>query len=388
MKWDHWSTGQTNWQFGQLRPDIVLFEYMGPAIFTAKIGLQDLLFYKSAEHDTGDYFIAVDTSAEVINALKAGRLSVRGALSQPKCWLMDVDLNLNVRRFDSAHFSEISSLIPEPGVPLFVHMKYAADTVEQANAPLAFKFFGDELQDGLMPLDIFKSLVTNTYDLVRRLFVPPALVATKAADLLAFPMRQPRLASLLIAIEHPEIDVGRMLRRHSTRNLDPRQLIEQAEQEGARFVEGIEKTVEKASSGRGMRTFARDNFALLDSLSDIVPSERGDVSRLQLSSYLAGQDVFLELDREVGERIKHAYRDVRDDTVNVLGSVAGTIEKSSILILRPDRGREITCYIASDIFNDLLARGELNSGRRMIVSGSFQKRVLRDLMNVEKVTLV
>ena len=388
MIWNEWSSGSRNWQFGPLAPDEVFYEYMGPSIFTTQVGLQKLLVYKSSEHADGDYFIAVETSDEVIDALKAGRLSVRGALTQPKCWLLDLDLDLEVQRFEQASFRAVSNLLPETGIPLYADMRTAADSVQQANSPLAFKYFGDELQDGLMPLDVFKNLVTGTYDFVRRLFVPPALVASKAADLLAFPMRQPVLASLLIAIDHPEIDEGRLRRRYSTKNLDPKELEEQAEREGARYVEGVERTVERASSGRGMKTFARDNFSLLDNLADIVPGERGDVSRLQLTSYLAGQNVLLDLDREVGERIKHAYKEVRDDTVNVTGIVAGTIDKSHLLILRPDRGREITCYIAPDVFNDLLARGELNSGRRLLLSGSFQKRVRRNLMQVENVRLL
>lgn len=386
--WDDWSSGSRNWQSGPLVPDEVLYEYMGPAMFTTTVGLQSLLVYKSYESAKSDYFVAVETSSEIVAALKAGRLSVRGALSQPTVWLLDLDLDLDVQRFEQTSFRAVADIVPEGGTPLYSTMKPAADSLQQANSPLAFKFFGDELQDGLMPLDIFKTLVSNTYDFVRRLFVPPALIASKAGDLLAFPMRQPLLGSLILAIDHPEIDAGRMRRRFSTKNLDPKEVERQAEQEGAKYVEGVERTVERASSGKGMKTFARDNFMLLDNLSEIVPGERGDVSRLQLSSYLAGQNVFLDLDREVGERIKHAYKAVRDDTVDINGIVAGTINKSHLLILRPDRGREITCYIAPDVFNDLLARGELNSGRRLLLSGSFQKRVRRNLMQVEDVRLL
>lgn len=388
MNWKDWSSGSRNWNFGPLVPEEVLYEDMGPAIFTARIGLQSLLFYKSAEHDAGDYFVAVETTAEAIDALKSGRLSVRGALSQSQCWLIDADLDLAVQRFEQVSLRNVLPLIPGPGVALYARIKTAPDTVQQATSPLAFKFFGEELQDGLMPLDIFKNLVASTYDVVRRLFVPPALSAKKAGDLLAFPMRQPLLASLLIAIDHPSIDVSRLRRRHSVKNLDPELLEKQAEEEGAKFLEGVERTVERAASGRAMKTFARDNFTIFDNIADIVPGERGDVSRLQLSSYLAGQDIFLDLDREVGERIKHAYKIIRDDTVDIRGVVAGTIDKSHLLILRPFRGREITCYIAPEVFDDLLARGELNSGRALMLSGSFQKRARRDLMQVEDVTLL
>lgn len=383
MKWADWTTGNTAWPFGMLVPDDVLYEFAGPAIFTKSIGLEDFFFYKSDEYSDGDYFVAVSITLDEIDALKRGRLSIRGALNQSKCYIFDVDFDLNVRRFEQKRFSEVSSLLPSSGVPLYSKFKAAPDSVDQATSLLAFKFFGDELQDGLMPLDIFKNLVNDVYDVVRRSFVPPSLSMGKAADLLAFPMRQPVLASLLIAIDHPTIDVGRLRRRHSTKTLDPDQVLAEAEAEGARFVQSVERTVDIAMSGKVTKAFARDNFSLLDNINEIVPGENSDVSKLQLSSSLGGQDVFVELDREVGERLRHAYKDVRDKSVDVNGTIIGMMEKSRSLVLQNRLGRQITCYFASPIYDDLLARGELVIGRRLSVSGAFQKRDNRDLMKVD-----
>lgn len=383
MKWADWTTGNTAWPFGTLVPDDVLYEFAGPAIFTKSIGLDDFLFYKSDEYSAGDYFVAVSVTPDEIDALKRGRLSIRGALNQAKCYIFDVDLDLNVRRFEQKKFSQLSSLLPSSGVPLYAKFKTAPDSVAQATSPLAFKFFGSELQDGLMPLDIFKNLVNDVYDVVRRSFVPPSLSVGKAADLLAFPMRQPVLASLLIAIDHPTIDVGRLRRRHNTKTLDPDQVLADAEAEGARFVQSVERTVDIAMSGKVTKTFARDNFSLLDNINEIVPGENSDVSKLQLSSSLGGQDIFVELDREVGERLRHAYKDVRDKSVDINGTIVGMMEKSRSLVLRNRFGRQITCYFASPIYDDLLARGELVIGRRLLVSGAFQKRDNRDLMKVD-----
>jgi hypothetical protein len=383
MKWADWTTGNTAWPFGTLVPDEVLYEFGGPAIFTKSIGLDDFLFYKSDEYSDGDYFVAVGVTPDEVDALKRGRLSIRGALNQSKCYIFDVDLDLNVRRFEQKKISQLASLLPSSGVPLYANFKTAPDSVVQSTSPLAFKFFGDELQDGLMPLDIFKTLVTNVYDVVRRSFVPPSLSASRAGDLLAFPMRQPVLASLLIAIDHPSIDVGRLRRRNSTKGLDPNQLVVEAEAEGARFVESVERTVDVAMAGKVTKTFARDNFSLFDNINDIVPGEHGDVSKLQLSSYLAGQDVFIELDREVGEKIRFAYKSVRDKSVDITGVIVGMIEKSRSLILRNRFGREVTCYFVPSIYDDLLVRGELVIGRRLLVSGGFQKRDNRDLIKVD-----
>ena len=84
MKWTNWTTGQTCWSFGPLVPDEVLHDFFGPAIFTARIGLESFLFYKSGEYNDSDYFIATSVSQEETSALKGGHLSVRGALSKTK----------------------------------------------------------------------------------------------------------------------------------------------------------------------------------------------------------------------------------------------------------------------------------------------------------------
>jgi hypothetical protein len=388
MTWADWTTGNTAWRFGTLVPDEVLYEFQGPAIFIKTIGLDDFVFYKSDEHAGGDYFIAAPVDREEIAALKRGRLSMRGALSKPTCWLFDVDFDFGVRRFERIGTSQIASMLPSSGVPLYAGTRLAPDSIAQATSPLAFKFFGDELRDGFMPLDIFKNLITHVYDVVRQSFIPPSLSAGRSSDLLGFPLRQPLLASLLIPIDHPSIDVERLRRRQSTKFLDPEQVLADAEAEGARFVENVERTVDIAMSGKVTKTFAQDNFLLLENINEIMPAEHGDVSRLQVSSSLGGKNVFIELDREVGERLRHAYKDVRNKSVDITGAIVGIMEKSRSLVIRNRFGRETTCYFASPIYDDLLMRGELMIGRSLLVSGAFQKRSYRDLVTVDGVRLL
>jgi len=118
VKWSTWTTGQTDWSFGALRPDEVLYSFDGPAIFTCRIGFDTYLFYKADEHKNGDYYVAASISPEELAALKAGELSVRGALAQQKCWLMDVDLDFEVRRYEQRHLDTAGRLLPRHGVAL------------------------------------------------------------------------------------------------------------------------------------------------------------------------------------------------------------------------------------------------------------------------------
>jgi hypothetical protein len=383
VKWADWSTGQTSWPFGPLVPDAVLYEFGGPAIFTTRIGLDRLLFYKSDEHELGEYYVAVALSEDEIEALKKGRLSVRGALAQPRCWLLDVDFDLNVRRYEEKRTITLTGILPSYGIPLHGSMRTAPDSIQQATSPLAFKFFGDELRDGLMPFSTFKGLVNSVYEVVRRSLIPPSLSAGRDSDLLDFPIQQPLLASLLIAIHHPSINVGLLRRRPRTKNLDPKVLVEETEAEGARFVEQIERTVEVAVRGKITKTFARDNFSLLDNIAEIIPAEQTDVSKLQLTSYFGGTEHFVEVDRAIGDRIRDAYKEVRDNTVTLTGTIVGLMERSRTFVLRNRFGRQITCYVVPSIYDNLLAEGELVIGRSLKVTGAFQKRAERDLMKVE-----
>lgn len=383
MKWIQWKGGLSGWPFGALKPTEVLYELAGPAIFVTTIGLEQYLFYKSGEYDNGDYYIAVSISSEELDALKAGRLSLRGALQQAKAWLFDIDLDMQVQRFEQVDGAQISPSLPRSGLALYANYKSAPDSFAQASSPLAFKFFGQELKDGLMPLDIFRNLVTNVYDVVRRSFVPPALSPGRGFDLIEFPLRQPLLASLLIPIDYPSIDVARLRRRHNTKDLDPDTLLQEANAEGVRFVEQFERTIDIAESGKVTQSFARDNITLLDNINDIMPGERSDISKLQLSSTLGGKGSFIEVDREIGERLRHAYRDALDRNIDVSGVIIGMMRKSRSLVLRGRYGRELTCYLVPSIYDDLLTRGELTIGRRLTVSGRFQKRDKRDLMKVD-----
>jgi hypothetical protein len=383
VKWAEWTTGQTTWPFGRLVPDEVLYDFGGPTIFTAKIGLEQFLFYKTNEDGDSDYYLATPISPEEISALKEGKLSVRGALSRPKCWLMEIDLDLQVRRYEQHGFELVSDMLPGYGVPLYGSLSTAADTMQQATSPLAFKFFGSELLDGRMPFSTFRNLISNVYDIVRRSLVPASLSNGRDSEFIDFPLLQPAFRSLLIAIDHPTIDVALMKRRHPRRVFDPEILRAESEAEGAKFVEQLERTVDVAASNELTAAFAQDNFALLDNISDIIPDRDGDVSKLQLSSSLSGQQRFVELDRAIGDRIRVAYREARDKPVTISGTIVGMVRRSHTFILRNSYAREITCHVVPAIYDDMLAKGNIIIGRRFQVSGDIQKRDRRDRLKVE-----
>ena len=383
MKWSDWTTGKKGWALGALSPDEVLYAFDGPAIFTCQIGLENYLFYKSDEHDEGDYFIAAGISIDELAAMKAGKLSVRGAFSQKSCWLLDVDLDLKVRRYEQQRSDDVSQLLPRPGIALRSSQKGAADSIDQVESPLAFKFYGDELTDRRMPLSTFRGLIDSVYHVVRRSLVPPSLSVGRDSEVIDFPIRPPQFASLLIAIEHPFVDETRLRSRERTKNMTAQELRAESEAEGVKFISQVERTVDVASSGKITKGFARENIHVLDAISEIIPDNDGDVSKLQLSSAFHGATTFIEVNRDLGERIHTARKSVRDRTTTINGVVVGLVQKSRTFLLRNRYGREVTCYVARPIYDRMLAAGEISVGRRLRVNGEFYQRDFRDLLKVE-----
>lgn len=382
MSWKEWNSGLRNWSYGRLVPDEILYDFDGPAIFTTRIGLETILFYKADIHDEGDYYLASSVSDTDLIALREGRLSVRGALSQPRCWMMDVDFDLEVIRYEQKNLKDIIPLLPRSGVPIYASFPKAPDSIQQANSPLAFKFFGDDLHYGTIPFDTFKTVIDQVYGVVRRCLTPPVLFSGRDSDVLDIPLQQPQFASLLVAIDSPAINTDILKRRKQTKNLDPEMILIESIKEGARFIEQVERTVDFAHSGRLTNMYAQDYFHIFHSLSEIIPVESGDISRLQISSGLGNQHRFFELDRTVGEKIQYYHKAVRDTPTEISGRIVGTIRKSKTFILRTKAGRDVTCHLLPNIYEELLEAGELMIGRALSVSGTYQRREFRDLMKV------
>jgi hypothetical protein len=381
--WQDWTTGRRDWDLGRVVPDEVLYYLNGPAIFTCRIGLSTYLFFKSDEYEDGDYYLAAPVSDREIVALRNGRLSVRGGLSQSHCWLMQTDFDLNILRYEMKSESDVRAFLPKAGVPLIGSFSTAADSISQTDSLFAFKFFGDELSEEGMPFSTFKGLVDSVYDVVRKALTPNSLSGGRDRNFIDFSVRQPEFASLLIAIDDPEIDVARLAAQRRTRNLDPNAVAQEAYERGREFAEQIERTVDLAMGNRLPANFAADNFAFVQQIVEILPSADSDISRLQFSSTSGGAEVFVDVDATAGDRIRESYALIAGRDIQLVGVVDGIIGASKTFRLRTDYGREVTCQLGWNQFDELTADNRLRYGVRVAVSGRYVERQRRDWMKVE-----
>ena len=381
--WEAWTTGKRDWDLGRVVPDDVLYYLNGPAIFTCRIGLLTYLFFKSDEFEDGDYYIAAAITDRELSALKDGRLSVRGALNQSHCWLLQTDFDLNVVRYEEKPERELKAFLPKPGVPLLGAFGTAADSVNQTDSLFSFKFYGAELSEEGMPFSTFKGLVDRVYDVVRNALTPASLSGGRDRRFMDFPLRQPEFASLLIAIDNPTLDAAQLNSRERTRNLDPDAVVKEAHERGRTFADQVERTIDLAMAGRLTEQFASDNFAFLQQIVDILPTTDGDVSRLQFSSNLNEGQVFVEVDAAAGDRIRQSVQIVERRNVYISGQITAVLWKSKTVRVQTEYNREVTCQLGYTQFDELVVSGRLNIGVRIGLNGRYTTRDVRDWLKVE-----
>jgi len=382
-KWSEWQTGRTDWAIGALEPDEILYYLNGPAIFTRRFGLANYLFFKSDEYSDGDYLLATIVDDVVLDALKSGRLSVRGALAQDTIWLVAADLDMNVVRYEAKTEADAARFLPKAGVPLRSSFRTAPDSLAQTDALFAFKFFGRDMSERGMPLSTFKEIVDKVTNVVQTALTPDSLSGGRDRRFIDYPVRQPEFASLLIAIDEPRVDTAQLRAGGRTRNLDPNAVFDEAFAKGRDFAGHIERTVDLARAGGLPDQYAADNFVFLQQLVEILPSSRSDVSKMQFSSNASGAQVFVEVDAHAADLIRQSIKAVEHRAIYVTGIVDGLIGKSKTFRLQTDFGREVTCQLGWRQFDELVERDVLRFGVRLGVHGRYVKRDRRDLMHVE-----
>lgn len=190
--WPGLQNGVDTTRFGTMKPEQVLYEFDGPRIFTFRDSTAALcLAYLSEELDDGsERFIVAPTSHDYISELRAGRLSVREALTSQWMWVVDRD---RAGKLSSAWAVVVGELhpdaLPEPSVALYAEQHSGsielADLPASANIRLHVDHLG--VDKGLL-MEPLLDAVKGIFHLVLRFFermLPenkPALKYSSAAS--------------------------------------------------------------------------------------------------------------------------------------------------------------------------------------------------------------
>jgi hypothetical protein len=234
-----------------IEPIEILYSYDGPAIFTARVGFFDALFYKFDEFDDSDFFLVVPIGKETLASLREGTLSLRGALESDNAWVIETHRDLSILRW----WSISNSMFPAKRLPtrrtgIRPGLGSVADSLEAANALFSLSFQGDSLGRTGMPLGAFRSLVDNAHDAARRILIPHVLAGTRSATL-DFQIAEPKFSSLVLALKEPLIDLTKAERylKRTNASLKAEDIVTEISENGADFVQQMDEIATIAKRG-------------------------------------------------------------------------------------------------------------------------------------------
>jgi hypothetical protein len=106
---------------GDVQPETVLFEYEGPRSFLARDPQGGLLFaHQCGESNDVWRYAVVPFSDRLAQALENGRLDLRGALDQPRIWIVDFGANRKPTQCIATRLSDMpEDYLPKAGVMLY-----------------------------------------------------------------------------------------------------------------------------------------------------------------------------------------------------------------------------------------------------------------------------
>ena len=372
-----------NWPSGRLILSESLYEFDGPAIFTADVGLHTHLFLKKDEQEDSDFLISCIVSDPEIQALRGGRLSVRGVFSSKSGWLLEIDPEMAVIGFQELSAQELSPLLPPAGVGLSANFAAVPDSIDQAEALMAFKFYADSMSPRSMPLSVFKELVDNVANFVRSTLTPSTLLGT-GRDHRFFDLEigEPQFASLLIPIKAATIDEQGLRGFWRTHDLSPQELRRESDIRRRSLWDLILRTSEIASKGELSDNDIVANHALLRDLVSILPTEYNDLEKLEVTYRQADRTEIVVINKQAGERLRIAHEAVEDRITTVEGVIIEVNGESGTFIIKDIGEHLTTCKPSTEIFDRMDQNNLLERGQRLAVTGRYWRRTRRGYMLV------
>lgn len=366
-------------------PEKVMYEFDGPLVFTAKLGLSMYLFSKYDEEEELDYFIAVPTSKNVIDALDAGNLSLRGALGEGDCFLVEIAEDFKISRYWEVTLGQFpEKTLPKKGVGLNRHSSFVVDSLDQLDAFFSVRFSGEAIARETMSFQTFKKLIDRFYDAARDMLAPSGLSKAKS-QVFDFEMRQPRFGSLIISIEQPNVNLEK-IRRHLDRPALMRTEIEQGfEQKRDEFFGNLDGLVVASKNGLLNNNDALKYQSFMAELVDLLPDDSSVFSAVEFNSKFNGRTQYVKISMEAGKNIKSAYESSRVVRKTLVGEIDIVNGRSKTFVIKPHGVRQVTCRIAKVLFEEINADQRFRQGSVVQVSGDFQQRTNRDELIVTSI---
>ena len=380
MTWDASRPVQANWQGGPVQPCEVLYEVDGPTIFTAQVGLSNFLFFKHDETEDAEIFIAAAVSDADLDALRNGRISVRGALSYRDAWLVKANHDYEVQQYQAHDYSSIEPFLPPKGLGLAAAFGAVPDSIEQADSFLSFKFVGQSMTEESMPLSVFKELVDNISALVRHTLLPKPLQKGRNNRFFDVTIGQPKFASLLVSIKGFNFDYQGLRDFKKTRHLEPELLRKEAVELGDDLWRSIAEISALADQGELELEKARLHRVFLEQIANIVPSSDNDLDRLEISYHRTSGPQVIMIDQASGDRLIQAGQLEGIERKSLTGVVVEINGDARTFIIKSATDRQTTVAPKWRVFEEMEKNEVLRRGVAMKITGAHWRRTRRDYM--------
>jgi hypothetical protein len=373
-----------------LEPVDVLYEYVTPLLFTTDVGIDRQLAYKLEDNATGALFLLRPAEDTLIDYLKKGRLSVRGALLAERYRIVETDDQGAITQVWLVDHQDLpEDFLPESRSGLFEHFGAVPDAIEQSSSFFSARFAGSQLNSESISLRNLKDLVEVFDALVNRIFTPAMLGSRRTKGLIDYQVYQPKLSSLVLSIKEPVIDAGAILRRTAPANAQDQPnvatlIVDEMEKSREDFFDNVEKIVGAANVGTIGAAVRRSQFEWLDLIAELVPDADGSYDLVELNAATDSGLESLLITKTAGERIRDAHRIASHEPKVLKGVVVELNSASCTFIIRSITGRQTTCVLGEELYRRLERNGTLRTAAKVTVSGSFERRSRRDKVIVSE----
>lgn len=364
-----------------------LYQFDEPVLFVGRVGLLSALFLKTDESEEGHEFVSCYIDKEHIEALRDGRISIRGAFeAQKDIFLVHTGFDYGVRREERVEKDalEATRRLPRPGAGILPRMGECPDVLQEKDALLTVYFRGAHLNRTAIEYSSLISMLSKVQSLARNVLAPPQLRGLRNATF-DFLVGDPALGSLMISIKSPTVHLGRLRRAKERRNITYADVASGVQQSTDQFVEGLEDLVRLSGS---KSSAVDDEDEIFASLHDLLPSESTPYSNVMFSTEHGGRMRRVAITRERADQLRQERDQPDGSQVRRSGVIIEINAASRTLLLRSRIGNVSTCVFDRDQFESLRRNVDFKIGSRMQVAGELTARVRRDKLRVESVLLL
>lgn len=361
----------------RVRVDSVLYEYDGPQLFRGHFGFVDATFVKIDELDGHDLWLASASDEITLRLIETNQLSVRAAFLKDRLWIIQTDTKLNIDRYWSCSRSEIDeTLLPEPGAALDPDVARVPDSLEQATSFFSIGFKGKELSTESVRFSTFKQLVDSAYDVSRKILGPKLIEGSKSGT---FDLRiKPQIGSLIISVEEPILNYGRIEQRLSDAPASLEDVEDQIEDQKEAFFDGLQAAVKAVAHGEANEDLSETAKRALADILYIIPNQDYRFESIEFSTSNSEGVNTIFIDNETGGRIRRALDRSHYEPGTRTGVIVEINTEAGTFIIKSRTGRLTTCVCPPEIYDMMRRNKVLAIGARVALNGTVEKRKRRD----------